>query len=83
MRDITGLPVYLDLGVLRYVSRYAFGVPEHSVNFRNIVYRAVFILPCLIIIEAGCLTVNEKLVTMINGGPDRDPGGRHFYSHFI
>ena len=41
VRDITGIPVYLDLGVLRYVSRYAFDVPVHStnsVNFRSIVY---------------------------------------------
>ena len=49
VRDITGIPVYLDLGVLRYVSRYAFDVPVHStnsVNFQSIVYllsfRAVF-----------------------------------------
>ena len=73
VRDITGIPVYLDLGVLRYVSWYAFDVPVHStnsVNFRKIVYLlsfwAVFILPRLIIIEAGCPTANEKLVTMIN-----------------
>ena len=51
VRDITDIPVYLDLGVLRYVSRYAFDVPVHStnsVNFRSIVYllsfRAVFYL---------------------------------------
>ena len=51
VRDITGIPVYLDLGVLRYVSRYAFDVPvnsTNSVNFRSIVYllsfRAVFYL---------------------------------------
>ena len=49
VRDITGIPVYLDLGVLRYVSGYAFDVLVHStnsVNFRSIVYllsfRAVF-----------------------------------------
>ena len=35
VRDITGIPVYLDLGVLRYVSRYAFDVPVHSTNFIN------------------------------------------------
>ena len=51
MRNITGIPEYLDLGVLRYVSRYAFDVPVHSTNsdnFRSIVYlllfRAVFYL---------------------------------------
>ena len=51
MRDITGIPVYPDLGVLRYASRYVFDVPLHSansVNFRSIVYllsfRAVFYL---------------------------------------
>ena len=51
VRDITGIPVYPDLGVLRYVSRYAFDVPVHSansVNFRSIVhllsFRAVFYL---------------------------------------
>ena len=76
MRDITGIPVYLDLGVLRYISRYAFDVPVHStnsVNFRSIVYllsfrlviQYLFNLACKLI-EAGCLTVNEKPVTMIN-----------------
>ena len=51
VRDITGIPVYPDLGVLRYVSRYVFDVPVHSansVNFRSIVhllsFRAVFYL---------------------------------------
>ena len=51
VRDITGIPVYPDLGVLRYVSRYAFAVPVHSansVNFRSIAhllsFRAVFYL---------------------------------------
>ena len=46
VRDITGIPVYLDLGVLRYVSRYAFDVPVHStnsVNFRSIVYLLLFL----------------------------------------
>ena len=45
VRDITGIPVYLDLGVLRYVSRYAFDVPVHStnsINFRSIVYLLSF-----------------------------------------
>ena len=45
VRDITGKPVYLDLGVLRYLSRYAFDVPVHStnfVNFRSIVYLLSF-----------------------------------------
>ena len=43
--DITGIPVYLDLGVLRYVSQYAYDVPVHStnsVNFRSIVYLLLF-----------------------------------------
>ena len=76
MRDITGIPVYLDLGVLRYVSRYAFEVPVHStnsVNFRSIVdllsFRAVIYLHLTSLenlIEAGCPTANEKLITMIN-----------------
>ena len=51
VRDITGIPVYPDLGVLRYVSRYAFAVQVHSansVNFRSIAhllsFRAVFYL---------------------------------------
>ena len=51
MLGVRGIPVYLDLGVLRYVSRYAFDVPvnsTNSVNFRSIVYllsfRAVFYL---------------------------------------
>ena len=53
VRDITSIPVYPDLGVLRYVSRYAFDVPVHSansVNFRSIVhllsFRAVFYFAC-------------------------------------
>ena len=29
------LPVYLDLGVLRYVSRIAFGIPVHSTKLRQ------------------------------------------------
>ena len=40
VRDITGIPVYHDLGVPRFVSRYAFTVPVHSaisVSFRNMV----------------------------------------------
>ena len=51
VRDITGIPVYPNLGVLRYVSRYAFAVPVHSansVNFRSIAnllsFRAVIYL---------------------------------------
>ena len=51
VRDITGILVYPDLGVLRYVSRYVFEVLVHlanSVNFRSIVhllsFRAVFYL---------------------------------------
>ena len=76
VRDITGIPVYPDLGVLRYVSRYAFDVPVHSansVNFRSIVYllsfRAVFHLLVnfyLTSLEVRCPTANEKPVTMIN-----------------
>ena len=79
VRDTTSIPVYLDLEVLRYASRYAFDVPVHStnsVNFRSIVYLlsfpAVFYLhvniyfTSLDLIEAGCPTANEKLVTMIN-----------------
>ena len=76
MGNITGIPVYPDLGVLRYVSRYAFDVPVHSansVNFRSIVhllsFRAVFYLLVnfrLIIIEVIYPTANEKPVTMIN-----------------
>ena len=30
VRDITGIPVYPDLGVLRYISRYAFDLPVRA-----------------------------------------------------
>ena len=45
VRDITGIPVYIDFGVLRYVSQYAFDVPVHStisINFGSIVYLLLF-----------------------------------------
>ena len=80
MRDITGIPVYHDLGVPRFVSRYAFDCTgslgklrqfsEHglaaSVLSCIFIQISFFIESRLIINRKRCPAASEKPVTKIN-----------------